>query len=185
MTKITKIPFADKPSNRLKFGTKAPANMSPAERAELQKNLRVYEKYIFAPARFSSLSPSELAELANRLSITTADAKAIFHDLNTSLSNLGVEMSSPVAEIEEPAEPTKPSLQPICDFADLFGLQVRKKIKAVAGDYDEEIARLHKQRRYKTAQWNRILAWGYAILYVLRGPLDWVTDYLISAVKGR
>jgi hypothetical protein len=79
----------------------------------------------------------------------------------------------------------KPSLTALSNFADIFGLQIRKRIKALAGDYDEEIGRLYKQRQYKTAQWNRILAWGYAIWYVLRGPLDWVTDYLISAVKGR
>ena len=77
-----------------------------------------------------------------------------------------------------------PSLQHISNFADLFGLGLRKKIKAMAGDFDLEIKRLHKAKRSKTAKWNKALAWGYAVWYVVRGPIDWLAENLIKSWKG-
>lgn len=78
----------------------------------------------------------------------------------------------------------QPSLKGISNFADFFGLGLRKRIKAVAGDYEVEIKRLHKEKRYKTAKWNKALAWSYAIWYVLRGPVDWFAETLIKSWKG-
>ena len=78
-----------------------------------------------------------------------------------------------------------PSLKRISNFADFWGLGLRKRIKATAGDFDAEIRRLHKEKRFRMAKWNVILAWGYAIWYVLRGPYDLVKGALVKALKGQ
>ncbi len=77
-----------------------------------------------------------------------------------------------------------PSLKRISNFADFWGLGLRKRIKATAGDFDVEVKRLHNEKRYRMAKWNVILAWGYAIWYVLRGPYDLVKGALVKAMKG-
>lgn len=77
-----------------------------------------------------------------------------------------------------------PSLKRISDFADFWGLDLRKRIKATAGDFGVEVNRLHKEKRYRMAKWNVVLAWGYAIWYVLRGPYDLVKGALGKALKG-
>lgn len=77
-----------------------------------------------------------------------------------------------------------PSLNRVSNFADFWGLGLRKRIKAVAGDYDVEVKRLHKEKRYRMAKWNVVLAWGYAIWYVLRGPYDLVKGAMVKALKG-
>lgn len=77
-----------------------------------------------------------------------------------------------------------PSLLGISDFADFWGLSLRKRIKATAGDFDVEVKRLHKEKRYRMAKWNVVLAWGYAIWYVLRGPYDLVKGALVKAMQG-
>jgi hypothetical protein len=77
-----------------------------------------------------------------------------------------------------------PSLNHISNFADFWGLGLRKRIKATAGDFDVEVRRLHKEKRYRMAKWNVVLAWGYAIWYVLRGPYDMLKGALVKALKG-
>ena len=77
-----------------------------------------------------------------------------------------------------------PSLLGISNFADFWGLGLRKRIKACAGELDVEVKRLHKEKRYRMAKWNVVLAWGYAIWYVLRGPYDLVRGALVKALKG-
>ena len=77
-----------------------------------------------------------------------------------------------------------PPLIRISNFADFWGLNLRKRIKATAGDFDVEVRRLHKEKRFRMAKWNVILAWGYAIWYVLRGPYDLVKGALVKALKG-
>ncbi len=77
-----------------------------------------------------------------------------------------------------------PSLKRISNFADFWGLGLRKRIKAVAGEFDVELKRLHKEKRYGMAKWNVILAWGYAIWYVLRGPYDMLKGALVKALRG-
>ena len=77
-----------------------------------------------------------------------------------------------------------PSLRGISNFADFWGLGLRKKIKAGAGEFDVEVKRLHKEKRYRMAKWNVVLAWSYAVWYVLRGPYDLVKDALVKAIKG-
>ena len=77
-----------------------------------------------------------------------------------------------------------PSLQHILNFADFWGLGLRKRIKACAGEFDVEVNRLHKEKRYRMAKWNVVLAWGFAIWYVLRGPYDLVKGALVKALKG-
>ena len=82
-------------------------------------------------------------------------------------------------------EPSRaPSLAGIYNFADFFGLDLRKRIKALAGDFEVEIIRLQSERRFKTAKWNKALAWGYAVWYVLRGPFDWIVETFIKSKKG-
>ncbi|QJW85206.1 hypothetical protein HK414_22560 [Ramlibacter terrae] len=77
-----------------------------------------------------------------------------------------------------------PSLHGLVRFADLFGLDLRKNLKALAGDYDAEIRRLHAEKRYRMAAWNKLLAWAFAFWYVLRGPFDAVIMWAIKAWKG-
>lgn len=79
----------------------------------------------------------------------------------------------------------RPGLQRLTHLADFFGLGLRKRIKAMVGDFDAEIGRLHRQRRYKAAKWNQLLAWGYAGWYVIRGPVDWVRELLMHALTGK
>lgn len=76
------------------------------------------------------------------------------------------------------------SLKNISNFADFFGLELRKRIKAVAGDFEVEIQRLHKEKRFRTAKWNKALAWSYAFWYVIRGPIDWLAEAVIKPWKG-
>lgn len=72
----------------------------------------------------------------------------------------------------------------ISNFADFWGLGLRKRIKACAGEFDVEVKRLHKEKSYRMAKWNVVLAWGYAVWYVVRGPWDWVFGALIKALKS-
>lgn len=85
--------------------------------------------------------------------------------------------------------PTKkrqpPSLKGLVQFADWWGLDLRKRIKALAGDYDAEVRRLCRADRYPTARWNKVLAWIFAFWYIGRGPLDWIRALLLLAVKGK
>jgi hypothetical protein len=75
-------------------------------------------------------------------------------------------------------------LRNLTNFADFFALPTRKVIKALAGDYDAEIRRLRQARRPFAARWNMGLAWGVALWYVLRSPVDRVLQYLIKSFKG-
>ena len=87
----------------------------------------------------------------------------------------------------ETAAPTKPDLTGLKHFSDWFSLGLRQRICAMAGDYEKEIDRIFSEGRFKTARWNKALAWGYAILYVLRGPVDflvWVWLKLRKLVLG-
>lgn len=78
----------------------------------------------------------------------------------------------------------KPPLRGLVRFADLFGLETRKAIKAMAGDYHVEIRRLRRERRWAMARWNAVLAWGYAGWFVLRSPVDKLTQYATKAWRG-
>jgi hypothetical protein len=77
-----------------------------------------------------------------------------------------------------------PSLNRVSNFADFWGLGLRKRIKAIAGEFDVEVKRLHKEKRFRMAKWNVVLAWGYSIWYVLRGPYDLMKGALVKAMKG-
>lgn len=78
-----------------------------------------------------------------------------------------------------------PSLAGLVHFADWWGLDLRKRIKSLAGDYDAEIRRLCHEDRYLTARWNKFLAWTFAFWYIGRGPWDWLRALLLLAVKGK
>lgn len=100
--------------------------------------------------------------------------------------------SDPLDDDDEPAllsvnqMPSQPpSIKGILHFADFFGLATRKSIKAMAGDYDDEIRRIHADGRVWTAKYNKLLAWGYALWYVLRGPLDGAVQYLMGSFKAK
>lgn len=77
-----------------------------------------------------------------------------------------------------------PPLKGLVKFADLFGLDTRKKIKAMAGDYAVEIRRLRRERRYFTAKWNCFLAWGYALWFAVWTPLERITTTVVKMLKG-
>jgi hypothetical protein len=81
--------------------------------------------------------------------------------------------------------PKRPKLGALNRMADYLGLELRKRIKALAGDYDAEIQRLYSEGRYRAAQWNKWLAWGYAGFYVLRAPIDWLSSFVIAKFTGR
>lgn len=78
----------------------------------------------------------------------------------------------------------RPSLKGLQNFADYLPLEMRKTVKAMVGDFDAEIMRLHKQHRYGAARWNKGLAWSYAVWYMARGPLDWVISKFVKAHTG-
>ena len=86
--------------------------------------------------------------------------------------------------VRRKAAPKKPSLRGIVRFADALPLGLRKRVKAMAGDYDAEIALLHKQRRYRMAKWNARLAWLTAAWMVLRAPLDALKSWVMKATIG-
>ncbi|MDP2034178.1 MAG: hypothetical protein Q8K29_12270 [Polaromonas sp.] len=77
-----------------------------------------------------------------------------------------------------------PRLDSLNSIAEWLPLGMRKKIKAMAADYADEIRCIHARGEYRKAQWNKRLAWGYAIWYVVRGPVDAVKDWLIASFKG-
>ena len=84
--------------------------------------------------------------------------------------------------------PPKPDLTGIKHFADCFSLDLRKRITGMAADYEVEINRIFAEGRFKTARWNKAMAWAYAIGYVLRGPFDflyWCGQKLMKLVYGR
>lgn len=76
----------------------------------------------------------------------------------------------------------KPPLKGLIRFADFTGLKTRKQIKAMAGDMDVEIRRLRKAHRRIAARWNVCMAWGYAMYYVARSPLDKLAAYLLHKI---
>ena len=51
----------------------------------------------------------------------------------------------------------------IVRLADIFGLGLRREIKAMAAEFEVEIKRLHRERRPAMARWNIILAWTTAV----------------------
>lgn len=75
-------------------------------------------------------------------------------------------------------------LRGLTRFADLFGLQTRKAIKSLAGDYAVEVRRLRRERRPWMARWSVVLAWGYALWYVFRSPVDWAVSYVLKSLRG-
>lgn len=77
----------------------------------------------------------------------------------------------------------RPPLRSLCRVADFFGLETRKAIKALAGDYEPEIRRLRRERRSHAARWNVILAWLYAIWMVLKSPWEWVVRHVLNALR--
>jgi hypothetical protein len=84
----------------------------------------------------------------------------------------------------EPRSEPEPTLQGLFRFADWFGLNTRKAIKALAGDYEVEIRRLRQEGRPGVAQWNSVLAWGYALVLVLKSPVSWVVSRALNAFRG-
>lgn len=89
------------------------------------------------------------------------------------------------ARIRKARRIQRPQLHGIVQFADWLPLELRKRVKALAGDYDAEIGRLHDQGRYRVARWNRALAWIYALWYVLRSPVDRIMGLLVKAFTGK
>jgi hypothetical protein len=78
-----------------------------------------------------------------------------------------------------------PTFGELMRLADWFGLALRKRLKAMLGDYDSEVRRLRGEGRPHAARWNAWLAHGCFWWYVLRGPADWLVEYLAGSVRGR
>lgn len=68
----------------------------------------------------------------------------------------------------------------ICLLADYFSLDLRKRLKRMAKDYEPEIARLYQEGRPFTARWNVCLAWGCGAKYVFEAPIEWLREYFDS-----
>ena len=68
--------------------------------------------------------------------------------------------------------PVGASLTTAIRFADLFGLTLRKQIKAMVGDYVVEINRISNENRPLTAKWQ-----------VLKRPLTVIWDYVCAPFK--
>lgn len=126
-----------------------------------------------------ALTDERIKEAATQLQVhRRVDEHNVSHQL------LLVDECFPANRRPPRARRRKPNLKNLTRFADFFGLGLRKRLKAMAGDFDAEISRLHKQHRYVAAKWNKCLAWSYAIWYVLRGPLDWARAALVKALTG-
>lgn len=75
-------------------------------------------------------------------------------------------------------------LRGLVRLADFLPLPTRKKVRALAGDYDLEIRRLRRARRHSAATWNSALAWLIAIRIVLGAPVEWVLRVLLKLFRG-
>jgi hypothetical protein len=82
-------------------------------------------------------------------------------------------------------KPSCPSVGDLMKRADWFPLELRKKLRAMAGDYDAEIRRLHVEERFRAARWNGFMARWCFWWYVLRGPVDWAVGLLVKTFTGR
>ncbi len=78
----------------------------------------------------------------------------------------------------------RPPLRGLVHVADVLPIPTRKAIKAMAGDYVDEVRRLHAEGRPGMAKWNVVLAWGCAAWYVLRSPFDWIVSLLLKNLRG-
>lgn len=78
----------------------------------------------------------------------------------------------------------KPPLSGLIRLADILPLPTRKKLKALAGDYDPEIRRLRRAHRHRAATWNSVLAWLIAIRIVLGAPVEWALRVLLKLFRG-
>lgn len=77
----------------------------------------------------------------------------------------------------EAAQTSKPpTLNRLSSWSDALPLDLRRQVKAMAGDYQPEIARLHAEGRYGFAWWNAKLAWITAIWMVVKWPLAAARD---------
>ncbi len=114
---------------------------------------------------FVSNLPSELSELEDRIK------RRLY------LSHL--------RDLDEARKvPERPRLDGLTSFADICPRGLRGRLKAMAGDYDADIRAFHEQGKYKTARWNRMLAWATAAKMVLFGPFDALTQWAIKALRG-
>ena len=80
--------------------------------------------------------------------------------------------------------PERTPLGGLVRAADALPIPTRKAVKALAGDYMEEVRRLNDEGRPRMAKWNVYLAWGYAAWYVARSPFDWIVSLLIKNLRG-
>jgi len=73
-----------------------------------------------------------------------------------------------------------PSLSRLTEWSDVLPIALRKQVKAMAGDYQPEIQRLHAEGRHRVAAWNAKLAWGTAAWMVCKAPFLAIRDYLLK-----
>lgn len=147
--------------------------------------LEISKRKLRFAVSFTCVASAAFGLVASWLDFSRASAFVLF---GMFLGFLGLELILLILTIENRRVRTSknppPSLKSITNFADFWGLGLRKRIKATAGDFDVEVKRLHKEKRFRMAKWNVILAWGYAIWYVMRGPYDLVKGALVKALKG-
>jgi hypothetical protein len=158
--------------------------------ANLTKHDRAFASMVTFTA-YTTNYDSILVEHANKsrhagMSDPVAESAEDAQELTSSSEDTALDIqpvSVPVLAVQ--SEPVRPQLNGLVAFADYFGLGMRARIKALAGDFDAEIARLHRDRRYKTAKWNQFLAWWFTAGYLLRGPFDWAWEYFVEAFRSR
>lgn len=68
----------------------------------------------------------------------------------------------------------KPELLGLANFADIFSMGLRKRLRAMVGDYQTDINRLYEEGRDKTAAWNKLLAWATAFYYIVCAPIEFL-----------
>lgn len=75
-------------------------------------------------------------------------------------------------EVPDGGKIASPSVSQLVRLADIAPLRLRKKIKALAGDYQAEIDTLTQHGRFGMAKYNKVLAFTHCVVLVLRSPID-------------
>lgn len=155
-----------------------------SERQFDDRELMMFSKMLYVDARINKRPATEEAVSDLLRQLHRPDSIFAVHEVMAYYRSLH-QAHMEASYLKAFPEKKRPGLQSLMHLADYLGLGLRKRIKALAGDYDAEIVRLHAEGRYRAARWNKYLAWGYAGWYVLRAPVDWAASVVIKKITGR